>query len=41
MMRQYELVERVKAYEPHANEAIFDRAYVFSMQAHGFKTRVW
>lgn len=39
MMRQYELVERVKAYEPHANEAILDRAYVFSMQAHGKQKR--
>ncbi|MDE2029828.1 MAG: bifunctional (p)ppGpp synthetase/guanosine-3',5'-bis(diphosphate) 3'-pyrophosphohydrolase [Alphaproteobacteria bacterium] len=39
MMRQYELVERVKAYDPDANEDLLNRAYVFSMQAHGTQTR--
>ena len=39
MMRQFELVERVKAYDPHANEDALNRAYVFSMQAHGTQMR--
>ncbi|MDP9195709.1 MAG: bifunctional (p)ppGpp synthetase/guanosine-3',5'-bis(diphosphate) 3'-pyrophosphohydrolase [Pseudomonadota bacterium] len=39
MIRQYELVERVKAYDPSADEALLNRAYVFSMKAHGAQTR--
>lgn len=39
LMRQYELVERVKAYDPDANEDLLNRAYVFAMQAHGTQTR--
>ena len=39
MMRQYELVERVHAYEPDADETLLNRAYVFSMKAHGSQTR--
>ena len=39
MIRQYELVERVKAYEPRADEQLLNRAYVFSMKAHGSQTR--
>ncbi len=39
MLRQYELVERVKAYDPDADEALINRAYVFSMQKHGTQTR--
>jgi guanosine-3',5'-bis(diphosphate) 3'-pyrophosphohydrolase len=39
MLRQYELVERVKAYDPDADEALLDRAYVFSMKAHGAQQR--
>ena len=39
MLRQYELVERVKSYDPDADEALLDRAYVFSMQAHGSQKR--
>jgi GTP pyrophosphokinase len=39
MIRQYELVERVKAYEPTADEALLNRAYVFSMRAHGPQRR--
>nr|WP_232328926.1 bifunctional (p)ppGpp synthetase/guanosine-3',5'-bis(diphosphate) 3'-pyrophosphohydrolase [Sphingomonas horti] len=38
-MRQYELVERVKSYDPEADEALINRAYVFSMQAHGTQKR--
>ncbi|MBK5912310.1 bifunctional (p)ppGpp synthetase/guanosine-3',5'-bis(diphosphate) 3'-pyrophosphohydrolase [Rhodothalassium salexigens] len=39
MIRQYELVERVKAYDPELNEAQLNRAYVFSMKAHGSQVR--
>jgi len=39
LMRQYELVERVKAYDPDADEDLLNRAYVFSLQAHGAQTR--
>ena len=39
MLRQYELVERVKAYDPDADEALINRAYVFSMQKHGGQLR--
>ncbi|MFI5021259.1 MAG: HD domain-containing protein, partial [Alphaproteobacteria bacterium] len=39
MIRQYELVERVKSYDPHADEDKLNRAYVFSMKAHGSQTR--
>ena len=39
MIRQFELVERVKAYDPGADEDALNRAYVFSMQAHGSQKR--
>jgi GTP diphosphokinase / guanosine-3',5'-bis(diphosphate) 3'-diphosphatase len=39
MMRQYELVERVQQYDPSANEALLNRAYVYAMQAHGHQKR--
>ncbi len=39
MLRQYELVERVKSYDPDADEALLNRAYVFSMAAHGSQKR--
>jgi RelA/SpoT family (p)ppGpp synthetase len=39
MMRQYELVERVTAYDPDADEALLNRAYVYAMQAHGHQKR--
>ncbi len=39
MMRQYELVERVKRYNPRADEALLDRAYVYAMLAHGSQKR--
>ena len=39
MMRQYELVERVKRYNPKADEALLDRAYVYAMLAHGNQKR--
>ena len=39
MIRQYELVERVRSYDPDADEDLINRAYVFSMKAHGQQTR--
>ena len=39
MIRQYELVERVKAYDPKADEDGLNRAYVFAMKAHGSQMR--
>src|SRR4051812_1221486 len=39
MMRQYELVDRVKRYNPHADEVLLNRAYVYAMRAHGQQTR--
>ena len=39
MMRQYELVERVRRYNPNANEDLLNRAYVFAMKAHGTQKR--
>lgn len=38
-LRQYELVERVKAYDPGADEDLLNRAYVFAMKAHGAQLR--
>ncbi len=38
-MRQYELVERVRRYNPQANEDLLNRAYVYAMKAHGAQTR--
>ncbi len=39
MIRQFELVERLKAYDPNADEDLLNRAYVFSMKAHGLQLR--
>jgi GTP pyrophosphokinase len=39
VIRQYELVERVKGYEPNADEGLLNRAYVYSMRAHGPQRR--
>ncbi len=39
MMRQYQLVERVRQYDPGADEEALNRAYVFSMKAHGSQQR--
>ena len=38
-MRQYELVERVRRYNPNADEDLLNRAYVFAMKAHGTQKR--
>src|SRR5687768_16302096 len=39
MMRQYELVERVAAYNPQVDEDLLNRAYVYAMQKHGTQKR--
>jgi GTP diphosphokinase / guanosine-3',5'-bis(diphosphate) 3'-diphosphatase len=39
MMRQYELLERVKSYNPNTDEAMLNRAYVYAMKAHGNQKR--
>lgn len=39
MMRQYELVERVKSYDPNADEDALNRAYVYAVQKHGAQLR--
>ncbi len=39
MMRQYDLVERVRSYNPDTNEDLLNRAYVYAMKAHGAQTR--
>ncbi len=39
MMRQYELVERVTSYDPTADEAMLNKAYVYAMKAHGHQVR--
>ncbi|MCH9053542.1 MAG: bifunctional (p)ppGpp synthetase/guanosine-3',5'-bis(diphosphate) 3'-pyrophosphohydrolase [Proteobacteria bacterium] len=39
MIRQFELLERVKAYDPALDEDALNRAYVFSMKAHGQQKR--
>jgi RelA/SpoT family (p)ppGpp synthetase len=39
MMRQYELVERVRKYNPNTDEELLNRAYVYAMKAHGTQLR--
>src|SRR5438094_2847917 len=39
MMRQYELIERVRRYNPDTDEALLNRAYVYAMKAHGEQKR--
>ncbi|MDO9337200.1 MAG: bifunctional (p)ppGpp synthetase/guanosine-3',5'-bis(diphosphate) 3'-pyrophosphohydrolase [Caulobacter sp.] len=38
-MRQYELIERVRAYEPDTDEAMLNKAYVYAVRMHGSQTR--
>lgn len=38
-MRQYELVEKVKSYDPVADEEALNRAYVFAMKMHAAQKR--
>src|SRR5467141_5418815 len=39
MMRQFELVEQVKSYDPKTDEDALNRAYVYSLKAHGAQLR--
>ena len=39
MLRQVELIERVKSYDPSVEEKLLNKAYVFSMKAHGSQKR--
>src|SRR5438552_186967 len=39
MMRQYDLIERVKRYNPNTDEDMLNKAYVYAMKAHGEQTR--
>jgi RelA/SpoT family (p)ppGpp synthetase len=39
MMRQYDLIDRVKAYNPNTDEDLLNRAYVYAMMAHGAQLR--
>mgnify|MGYP001813357225 CR=1 FL=1 len=38
-MRQFELVERVKSYDPGADDNLLNRAYVYGTNMHGTQTR--
>jgi RelA/SpoT family (p)ppGpp synthetase len=38
-MRQYELIDRVKQYNPKTDEDLLNRAYVYAMRAHGEQKR--
>src|SRR5260370_17085165 len=39
MVRRFELCELVKSYDPNAEEGALNRAYVYSMKAHGAQLR--
>ena len=39
MMRQYDLIERGRRYNPHTNEAPLNRAYAYAMKAPGGQRR--
>ncbi|WP_293907114.1 bifunctional (p)ppGpp synthetase/guanosine-3',5'-bis(diphosphate) 3'-pyrophosphohydrolase [Phenylobacterium sp.] len=39
MLRQFELIEKVRSYDPTADEALLNRAYVYAMRAHGAQKR--
>ncbi|HUF56489.1 MAG TPA: bifunctional (p)ppGpp synthetase/guanosine-3',5'-bis(diphosphate) 3'-pyrophosphohydrolase [Thermohalobaculum sp.] len=39
MIRQYELVERIREYNPNTDEALLNRAYVFGARAHADQKR--
>src|ERR1700678_4239665 len=39
LMRQFELVDRVRQYNPATNEDLLNRAYVYAMRAHGSQKR--
>ncbi|MHA1539581.1 MAG: RelA/SpoT family protein [Alphaproteobacteria bacterium] len=39
MIRQYELIEKIKSYDASADEDAINRAYVFAMKVHGSQKR--
>jgi guanosine-3',5'-bis(diphosphate) 3'-pyrophosphohydrolase len=39
MLRQFELTDKVKSYDPTADEALLNRAYVYAMRMHGAQKR--
>ena len=39
ILRQFELTDRVKSYDPKADEALIDKAYVYATQMHGSQKR--
>jgi GTP pyrophosphokinase/guanosine-3',5'-bis(diphosphate) 3'-pyrophosphohydrolase len=39
VLRQYELIDRVRSYDPTADETLLNRAYVYAMRMHGSQTR--
>ncbi len=39
MIRQQELIEKIKSYDPNADEKLINKAYEFSMKAHGSQKR--
>ena len=39
ILRQYDLVDRVRRYNPNTDEALLNRAYVYAMMAHGAQIR--
>ena len=39
LLRQYELIDRVRAYHPTADEDLLNKAYVFAIKMHGSQTR--
>jgi GTP pyrophosphokinase/guanosine-3',5'-bis(diphosphate) 3'-pyrophosphohydrolase len=38
VLRQYELIDRVRSYDPTADETLLNRAYVYAMRMHGSQT---
>ena len=38
-LRQYELVDMVRAYDPSVDEALLNKAYIFSIKSHGEQMR--
>src|SRR5712671_1892222 len=39
IMRQYDLIERVRRYNRNTDEALLNRSYVYAMKAHGSQKR--
>ncbi|ENN92127.1 RelA/SpoT family protein [Bartonella bovis] len=39
MLRQHELIERVRRYKPDVNEALLNKAYIYAMEKHGHQKR--